>query len=96
MDFVTHLPLTVWGYDGFWLISCKLTKRVDVYHYNATDNVIKVVDTFVNRYYPLHSIPKSIMVYHRQGDRQSNVDNQMVIRVLRSLANYKLDNWDLL
>jgi hypothetical protein len=121
MDFVTHLPMTKSGHDGFFLISCKNCKRIHTSKHKSTDTAEDVANDFVDRYYPIHGIPKRVISdrdsrftgrfwtqvfkrlgtilrpttsHHPQGDGQSEIDNQTVIRVLRGLANYALDNWD--
>jgi len=61
MDFVTHLPRSIKGYDIVWVIVDRLTKCAHFLPMNQKWSMDKLAELYVREVVRLHGVPESIV-----------------------------------
>jgi len=61
MDFVTHLPKSIRGYDAIWVIIDRLTKCAHFLPINQKLLMDKLAELYVREVVRMHGVPANIV-----------------------------------
>ena len=62
MDFVTHLPRTLWKHDSVWVIVDMLTKTTHFLPIDLRISMQKLTQIYIDEIVIFHGVPSSIIL----------------------------------